>query len=180
MSNRGMRQAFLYLWFLFFATSLWGQMSSASKREKTAIQRVKKAPVSLLDRGLPKVSLEFFLKSEGEGAPIRWEVSDCGEQTGSPAVDQERDFPKCVVADMELRDRHAVTVFIAVGTLKSGLVGVPALFSVTVIDPSGLIHPVRHLSDLPVELHRPQPKWPRDLPVPVGILSSHNHGGSPV
>ena len=159
MSKRGMRQTILYLWFLFFAICLWGQTSSARKMEKAAIQRVKNVRVSLLDRSLPKVTLEFFLKSEGEGAPISWEVNDCGEQTGSPAVDQERDFPKCVVADMELRDRCAVTVLISVGTFKSGLVGVPALFSVTVTDPSGLIRPVRHLSDLPAELHRPQPKW---------------------
>jgi hypothetical protein len=73
--------------------------------------------------------------------PIRWEINDCGEQTGNPGVDQERDFLMCVAADMELRDRRPVTVLVSVGTFKSGSVGVSALFSVTIIDRSGVNPP---------------------------------------
>jgi hypothetical protein len=165
-----MSQALFCMWFLFLVVCVWGQTSPASKTEQSAIQRVKNMLVSSFDRSLPKVSLEFFLKSEGEGAPIGWRVNDCGKPTGKPKADQERVFGKCVIVDMELENGRAVTVLISVGTFKSGLVGSPALFSVTITDPTGFIRQVPHLSDLPAELHRPQRKGPRDLPLPVGTL----------
>ena len=167
VSNVGMRQTILKLWFVLFTACLWAQTSPATETEKAAIQRVKNTQVSSLDRSLPKVSLEFFLKSEGGGVPIGWKVSDCGEQTRSPAVDHERDFPKCVAAEMELTDRRTVAVLVSVGMFKTGS-GVPAVLSVTIIDRSGLIRPVRHLGDLPAEMHRPLLKQPKDLPIPVG------------
>jgi hypothetical protein len=163
-----MRHTILNLWFLFSAAALWAQPPSVNKVEKAAIQRARQSLVSSFDRSLPRVSLEFFLKYEGEGAPIKWEVNDCGEQTGNPAVDDERDSPMCVEANMNLKDRRTVTVLVSVGTFKSGLVGLPALFSATILDQNGLVRPLCHLSDLPAELHRPPPKLPRDLPTPVG------------
>ena len=73
----------------------------------------------------------------------------------------------CVEADIDLKDDRAATVLISVGTRKTGLVGVPTVFGVTITDPDGMIRRVRRLSDLPMELHRWLPKWPKDLPVPV-------------
>ena len=55
---------------------LWTQQSPVSKTEKVAIQRAKSLMVSSFDRSLPNVSLEFFLKYEGGGAQIKWEVND--------------------------------------------------------------------------------------------------------
>jgi hypothetical protein len=179
VSNRNMRQTILSLfslWFLLLTVCLWAQPPSANKTEKAAIQRAKNLLVSSFDRSLPKVSLEFFLMSEGEGAPIRWEVNDCGEQRGNPAIDHGRDSPLCVEADMDHKDRRTVTVLVSVGTVKRGPFGVPALFSVTITDLSGINRPVHHLSDLPMELHRPPPRLPKDLPVPVGALSSPPSG----
>ena len=142
---------------MLLAACPWAQMSAPHKTERPAIQRAKNALVSSFDRRLPKVSLEFFLKSEGEGGAIRWEVNDCGERLGKPAVAQGSDFPMCVTADMELRDRRTVAVFLSVGTFKSGPIDVPSLCNVTIIDQSGLIRPVHHLGDLPAELHRLPP-----------------------
>jgi len=69
------------------------------------------------------------------------------------------------------------TVLVSVGTLKGGPSGVPAFLRVTIIDLSGISRRVPHLGDLPMELHRPAPRLPRDLPDPVGALSSvPNHG----
>jgi hypothetical protein len=127
--------------------------------------------VSSFDRSLPNVSLVFFLRYEGGGAPIKWEVTDCGSQTGSPALDQEQGSPMCVEADFEFKGHKGVTVLVSAGTFKRGPSAVPALISVTITE-SGTSRPVRHLSDLPVELHRQAPRLPRDLPVPVGALSS--------
>ena len=171
VSNRGMRRMILNLSVLLLTVCLWAQQSSVNRTEKVAIQRAKSVIASSFDRSLPNVSLEFFLKYESGGAPIKWGVSDCREQIGSPAPDQEHGPPMCVEADFEFKEQTAVTVLVSVGTFNRGPSGVPALISVTITE-SGTIRPVRHLSDLPVELHRPAPRPPRDLPVPVGALSA--------
>ena len=172
-----MRQMILSLWVLLLTVCLWPQPSSTNKTEKAAIRRAKSLIVSSFDRSLPNVSLEFFLKNEGGGAPIKWEVNDCGKQNGNPATDDRRDPPMCVEADFEAKNLTAVTVLVSVGTSKGGPSGVPALLRVTVTDLSGISRPVHHLGDLPMELHRPAPRLPRDLPDRVGaLLSVLNHG----
>lgn len=108
------------------------------------------------------MTLEFFLKYEGEGAPIKWRTSNCDQLNGNPFIDRERDSTICVEADVDLKGDRSATVVVSVGRLKTGPVGVPTVFSVTVTDPSGMAHAVRRLSDLPMELHRPLPKSPRD------------------
>jgi hypothetical protein len=166
-----MRRMILNLWVLLLTICLCAQQPSVNKTEKVAIQRAKNLIVSSFDRSLPNVSLEFFLKYEGGGAPIKWEVNDCGDQTGSPALDQEPGSPMCVEADFEFKRQKAVTVLVSAGTFKRGPSAVPALISVTITE-SGTSRPVRHLSDLPVELERQAPRLPRDLLVPVDALSS--------
>jgi len=47
----------------------------------------------MFDRSLPNLSLEFFLRNESGGTPIKWEVNHCGEQAGDPAIDRGRDSP---------------------------------------------------------------------------------------
>jgi hypothetical protein len=162
-----MRQTIFSLCFLPLTVCLWAQSSSPNRTEKAAIQRTKNLIVSSLDSHLPNVSLEFFLQYEGGGVPIKWEVNDGGEETGNPATDRGRDFPMCVEADLDLKDRTAVAVLVAVGTFKKGFSGPLELFSVTITDASGASRIVPHLSDLPKELHRPVPPAPRDLPPPV-------------
>ena len=170
MSNRRMRRMVLNFWVLLLTVCLWAQQSSVNNTERVAIQRAKNLIVSSFDRSLPNVSLEFFLKYEGGGAPIKWDVNDC-DQTGSPALDQEHGSPMCVEADFEFEGQTAVTILVSVGTFKRGPSAVPALISVTITE-NGTSRSVRHLSDVPVELHRPAPRLPRDLPVPMGALSS--------
>ena len=152
---------------LLLVSALYAQSSPEEKKEKETIQHAKGLLVSTLDRSLPKVSLEYFLKYESAGAPIHWEVNDCGEQTGDPAVDKDRDLPTCVEADFDV-DHRAITIFIAVGTLNEGISGAPALFSATVAEPDGKVKSLRQLGELPKELHRPWPKSPRDVPDPAG------------
>lgn len=158
----------LNFWVLLLTLCLSAQQSSVNKTEEVAIHRAKRLIVSSFDRSLPKVSLEFFLKYEGGGAPIKWQVSDCGNQSGIPAA-QEQGSHKCVVADFEFKGQKAVTVLVSTGTFNRGTSALPALINVTITE-NGTSRPVRHLSDLPVELHRPAPRLPRDLPVPVGVI----------
>jgi hypothetical protein len=135
MAREGdMRQRVLILWLALLAPCLWAQPAAADKAERAAIQRAKNVLVSSLDRSLPKVSLEFFLKSEGEGAPIHWGVKDCDEQTANPVPDNTKDPHICVEADVDLKDRRSVTVLVSVG-IKRGSIGIPALVSVTTTDP---------------------------------------------
>ena len=147
--------------------SLSAQSSPADKTEKAAIERAKATLVSSLDRSLPKITLEYFLKYESSGAPIRWEVNDCGEQTGDPASDRNRDFPICVEADFKVQNR-TVSVVVAVGSIAKGVTRSPELFGVTIADPGGLVHSIKELGRLPAELHRPLPRSPRDAPQPAG------------
>ena len=168
MSNMQMPGKFSSFVFLFVTCSLWAQHRYPNKAKVAVIRRVKIVDVSSLDRGLPKVTLEFFLKYEGEGAPIRWQLSNCDQLNRNPFIDRERDTSICVEADIDLKADRSATVVVSVGTFKTGPVGVPTVLTVTVTDPSGMVHAHRRLSDLPMELHRPLPKSPRDLPLPVG------------
>lgn len=65
--------------FMLFGGSLWAQHVYTNERAVDTIQHVKNLQVSSLDRNLPKVTLEFFLKYEGEGAPIKWSMSNCDQ-----------------------------------------------------------------------------------------------------
>jgi len=162
VSNRHMRGTSLSLLILLVTSCVPPQGPPADQRE-AAIQRVKTLLVSSLDHGLPKITLEFFLMYEGEGAPIKWEVNDCGE-TLDTVVDHKQDSATCVRADVGLKDGRAATVLISIGTLKRAEVDVPSVHAVSVSYPGGTKHRLDHLSDLPVELHRPLPRGPKDMP----------------
>lgn len=146
--------------------SVWAQDASTDKAEAT-IERVKVIHVSSLDRDLPDVTLEFFLEYEAEGAPIRWRMSDC-IQPKSSSGDREVEPGICVEAQIDLKHNRSATVAVLMGTAKTTSVAVPKVFRVTVTDQNGATHTVRRLRDLPIELHRPSPKSPRDLPLPSG------------
>jgi len=77
-----------------------------------------------------------------------------------------------VQADFGFKDGRAATVLVSVGRLKKGQVDVPTVHSVRVTYPGGMIRRLDRLSDLPVELHRPLPKGPKDLPSPVSARLS--------
>ena len=167
VSNRHM-QCMIGLCLVMFATLVSGQ--SPATMEKDAIQRAKSVMVSSLDSSLPKVSLEFFLKYEAAGAPIDWKVTDCGEEHGNPANDRGRDFPVCVEADFVIKNGVSVAVFVSVATLAKGSAA-PKFLSAVITDPTGVSHSLHRLGDLPMQIHRPVPKGPRDLPLPMGVQS---------
>ena len=162
-----MRSTIVGFWVLLLAGCMGAQSAPEDKRDRETIQHAKSLLVSSLDRSLPKVSLEYFLKYESADAVIEWEVNDCGEETGNPQTDSGRDFPMCVEADFDGNHR-AVSVMIAVGTSRKGISGKPALFSATITGPGGSAKSIRRLGDLPKELQRPLPRSPRDLPEPRG------------
>jgi hypothetical protein len=140
VSNQGMRLMILSVVSLLLTSCVRAQGPSAGKREIAAIQRVKTLLISSMDHRLPKVTLEFFLKYEGEGAPIKWDVSDCGEQDQDAVVDHGRDSAMCVRTALGLKDGRAATVLVSIGTFKRGPVDVPTAYGVSVTYPDGTIH----------------------------------------
>ena len=162
LSGRTWLRPIAYLVLLQLAGYLWAQSSPADKAEQSTIADAKKILVSSVDARLPKVSLEFFLNYESEGSPIRWEVNDCGEQTGNPSADQGRNFPVCVEADFDVHHR-SVSVMIAVGTSSRKDPDTPGFFSGSITDPDGTSHAIRRLGDLPAQLRRRLPRQPQDL-----------------
>jgi hypothetical protein len=153
--------------FVVFGGSLWAQHPNTNETKEAMINHVKSLQVSSLDRNLPKVTLEFFLKYEGEGAPIKWSMNNCDQLGGDPATDHERNAGICVEAEVDLKDNRSATVVVSLGKPGTRPVTVPSVFSVTVTNQNGSTHEVPRLGDLPMELHRPLPREPRDLPPPA-------------
>ena len=126
------------------ATSAWAQ---SDRYEKRAIAYAKRIFVSQLETGLPAQRFaDWFSDAVGSQAIIKWEVNDCGEQTGTPA-DAGRDFPSCVEANAELNDGRTAVVRIAVGTFRKGISGPPAINYCYVENRTG-IRDVKNLGDL--------------------------------
>ena len=90
---------------VLFSCSVWAQHPYTSKAEEATIERVKTLQVSSLDRDLPKVTLEFFLKYEGDGAPIKWRMSNCDQLKRNPVTERQRDPTTCVEAEVDLKDK---------------------------------------------------------------------------
>ena len=150
-----MRVTILALAALLAAIPSCAQTGSREKADRAAIQYAQAILVSTLDRNLPRITLKFFLENESDGARIRWEVNDCGEQTGSPTVDRGRDFPMCVEAEVFLKDQRSLNVSVAVGTFKKGVVDRPVVWSVILTETDGEVRNIS-LKTIPVELHRPE------------------------
>lgn len=128
----------------------------AQLAEQVAIERAKNALVSSFDRNLPKVTLEAFLTNATNKGQSVWEVNDCGEQSGDPESDSQRDIPICAQVRITVPNGSKANVMVAVGTSKKGISGRPELFDVSVTR-DGLTDAVQ-LRDLPAELNRTQPK----------------------
>ena len=118
-----------------------------SKLELMKISRIRNLDASKLERGLPKLHFATWLKNiVGRKATLRWELNDCGEQTGS-AQDAGRDIPTCLGVEATLADGRRVIILVAVGTIRKGITGKPGVWS-TVIMRGDQFFTVRSLRDL--------------------------------
>jgi len=130
---------------IFLITS-WAAAQNG-RSGKRALAYAKHVSVSRLDPRLPKQAFgQWFKETVGTDARIMWEVNDCGEQTGG-GTQKDRDIPTCVEADAELSDGRNVVVRVAVGTLRKGISGPPAVYYSVVLDKTA-IRDVKNLSDL--------------------------------
>jgi len=89
--------------------------------DRQSIQVAQQASVHAIDTTLADERFDSWLRRiVGPEAAISWESNDCGEQTGSPA-DSARDIPVCAQALVEWTDSSKAYVWLAVGTMKTGI-----------------------------------------------------------
>jgi hypothetical protein len=147
---------------LLLSICLWAQDDPSKTRDAKLIRRVQAIPVSQLDPVLPPVSFEKWLHIEaGADAKFHWEVNDCGERTGT-AADRGRDFPVCVEAQADMKDRRTIMTRIAVGTFKKGASGKPTLYLARLATQSTTIY-LHQLSDIPVALIKTHEAVPPEI-----------------
>ncbi len=103
----------------------------------------KRLNVNRIDPRLASERYQAWLgRTLGRDATITWSRDDCGEGGGG-----YEDLPLCLTAEATLRPHGRVTISIAVGSVKAGLGGKPALFygMIEGLGPSESIEP----GDLP-------------------------------
>jgi hypothetical protein len=131
-------------------------LASAQISSDDAIDLLEEFPAAKLDSLLPKTPfLTWFKSVVGGSAKLQWEVNDCGEQTGVPMVDQQRDLPVCLEVSADLPDNRKVGVAVWVGTEKKGLTDTPAVYDIY-LQLAGRFYHVKRLSDLPKSLRQYQ------------------------
>ncbi len=121
-----------------------------SSRDRRAIAAAKSIPVSQLDRKLPRIAFDQWLRTQVPNGRITYEVNDCGEQTGNPQLDRGRDFPMCAEARISLGARHKLYIELPVGTFKTGVKAGPAgFFYAVIVGSDGSQNWIKTLSKVP-------------------------------
>lgn len=104
--------------------------------EELAIERVQKVVVRTVDASLPERTLQSWLKEVfGPTATIKWDLGDCGDQIGTPAVieKQSKAVPTCVDASVSLGGRRALHLLFLVDVPKGNARPLPPTFSYGVV-----------------------------------------------
>jgi hypothetical protein len=119
-------------------TQAAGQPSPVKEKspEELAIERVQKVVVRTVDGSLPERTLQSWLKEVfGPTASIRWDLGDCGDQMGTPAVieKQSRAVPTCVDASVSLDARRVLHLLFLVEVPKGSARPLPPTFSYGVV-----------------------------------------------
>ena len=111
---------------LFLPTLSFAHQASAEQ----LLAAAKSTLASQIEQGLPDKSMDIWLGSlVGKDAVWTWGLNDCGEQTGVPEVDKNRDLPIC--ADLEVIDNdRKIFVYYLVGFDSTGLANSRGLYFV--------------------------------------------------
>jgi hypothetical protein len=99
----------------------------------------------------------WLVRVVGSRGSIRWEVNDCGEQTGNPA-NTPVDFPICAEAVIALSDGREAGLSIAVGTAQKGVSGQPTVWSMYVTGKDKSFQHPRQLRDFSRLIETDEPK----------------------
>ena len=175
-----MRETILSLAVLSLALCASAQPASDNSAQ-VAMRFVKTLSTSSFDSRLPSISLADFLSYETGSLQGKWAIVECEKQTVPARNYANQHFPTCVQADYDVKPIEyletparslsgggLVTILVGVKTSETGQLPGEAILNLTFTDVTGAVHQIRNLGDLPMELHRPPPRTPKDLPVPVG------------
>jgi len=97
--------------------------SSPALADDDYVRFAKSLPAKDFDKSLPSVPTEHWLTlilPRDIAAVWGDNVTDCGEQTGDPAIDRERDMPLCIEIELKQKDKSAGYLLLFVGTEKKG------------------------------------------------------------
>jgi hypothetical protein len=176
-----MRQTIFSLAVLSLSLCSSAQPRRSDNSTQPAIRFVKTLSTSSFDSRLPRISLADFLSYETGSLQGKWAVVGCEKQTVPAADHANQDLVTCVQADYDVKRSELdtpgwwslsggglVTILVAVKTSTNGQFRADAILNLAFTDVTGVVHQIRNLADLPMELHRLAPRTPKDLPVPVG------------
>lgn len=126
--------------------------------EEQLLENGKSTPVSQIEQGLPDESMEVWLGPlVGKDADWTWELNDCGEQTGNPEIDKNRDMPIC--AGLEVIDGgRKIYLYFLVGFSSTGLTDSRDLYFVSISE-LGIIKAFDGLSSLAAHLRIEQAEY---------------------
>lgn len=143
-----MHASVILLMLMFVGVS---SQNATQVRDAKAIEAAKNANVHQIESSLPDQPFAQWLRQVvGAQAEIKWEVNDCGEQTGNPSLDKGRDFPMCVEAQATLAGKRKLFVSLSVGTFKDGVkTGTPSFSYALIVEPDGSRKLVKSLAQLP-------------------------------
>jgi hypothetical protein len=104
-------------------------LAAPAQTDAPAVVAAQRVLVSDLSSSLPHTPLGAWLRGVAPAdSSLTWEASDCGEQTGNPAVDHARDLPLCASVDVALAGGRRLSLSFLVGTSRQGISGRPALY----------------------------------------------------
>jgi hypothetical protein len=181
VSKQHMRTAAFSLVILGLSLCASAQSRSSDDNKQAVIRYVKTLLASTFDSRLPHMSLEDFLSYETGSIQGEWAIIECQNRTAPAGDDANQRCPICIQAEYDVKRTEnldvparslsrggLVTILISVKTFKNGQFQGEAILNLVLTDVTGVVHQLHNLFDLPVELHRPPPRIPRDLPVPTG------------
>ena len=138
------------VWIHAFIMLIGLGQNPTSARDTAAINAARQVVVRDIDPVLPRESFETWLRGVvGTEATMKWEVNDCGEQTGGPKQDQGLDFPMCAEVQVGLEGQRELHVSFAVGSFKKGVGGVPQFWAAYVRKAGGSPGWIKSLAAIP-------------------------------
>jgi hypothetical protein len=115
--------------FILIVISMILLSSSPSIADDDYVTFAKSLTADKYDQSLPSLPIEQWLTSVlPHGIVASWGryVTDCGEQTGVPAIDKDRDMPLCAEIEFKENGRSVGYILLFIGTENKGISSVNA------------------------------------------------------
>lgn len=108
----------VFAWVLIFLMAPAGSQAG----EQDFLAAAGSTLASEVERGLPDETIDVWLIDViGREVAMSWGINDCGEQTGDPSRDAERDLPVCGELEATLGPGRSVYLYFSVGTQRRGV-----------------------------------------------------------